>query len=42
MGPTGFLWEREWESELDGNWNDSTRMGRNGNRTVPVKDKKNN
>jgi hypothetical protein len=19
MGPTGFPWEREWESELDGN-----------------------
>jgi hypothetical protein len=31
MGPTGFPWEREWESELDGNGmgkgNDSTGMG---------------
>jgi hypothetical protein len=32
-----FPWEREWESELDGNGNDSTGMGGNGNRTVPVK-----
>jgi hypothetical protein len=23
----GFPWEREWESELDGNGNDSTGMG---------------
>jgi hypothetical protein len=27
MGPMGFPWEREWESELDGNGNDSTGMG---------------
>jgi hypothetical protein len=39
MGPTGFPWEREWEPELDGNWNgnDSTGLGGNENRTVPVK-----
>jgi hypothetical protein len=36
-GPMGFPWESEWESELDGNGNDSTGMGGNGNRTVPVK-----
>jgi hypothetical protein len=37
MGPTGFPWKREWESELYGNGNDPTGMGGNGNRTVPVK-----
>jgi hypothetical protein len=37
MGPMGFLWEMELESELGGSGNDSTGMGGNGNRTVPVK-----
>jgi hypothetical protein len=39
--PMRFPWEREWESELDGNGNDSTGMRGNGNRTVPLKGKKN-
>jgi hypothetical protein len=36
-----FPWEREGESELDGNGNDSTGMGENMNGTVPVKGQKN-
>jgi hypothetical protein len=34
MGPTGlmgFPWEREWESELDGNGNGNERTGMEGN-----------
>jgi hypothetical protein len=30
-GPMVLPWEREWESELDGNGNDSTVIGGNGN-----------
>jgi hypothetical protein len=38
-GPTEFPWEREWESAFDRNenGNDSTGMGGNANRTIPVK-----
>jgi hypothetical protein len=36
----GFPWEREWESESDGNGNDSTGKGGIGSKTIPVKGKK--
>jgi hypothetical protein len=36
-GPMGFRWEREWESEIDGNGNDSTGMGMG---QFPLKGKK--
>jgi hypothetical protein len=35
--PMGFPWERELESELDGNGNNPTGEGGNGDRTVLVK-----